>query len=405
MTTLPASVSPTVGRPLTLPELVARRLWPDPPRLTSPVWIQAVSVGEVEVAATFASALAGLTPTPILVTSTTPAGVALAQRRFAARTTCPFPLDLPFAVQRFFERARPRLLVLVETELWPVVLLEARRRDVPVLLVNARLSERSERRYRALPSALRKPLDAISRVAARSTQDAERFVSIGVPRERVVTAGDIKFDRPAAAEPPFAPEARAMAAGRATLVAGSLADEEIEILLRARERVVTERELFVLLAPRRPDTFDDVAARLRARGLAVVRRARLGSAPARPDVLLLDTVGELAGAYRLGDLALLGGTFGTRGGHNILEPLRAGLPTLHGPSVWNVERAVEAASGAVFEVRDAESLASEILRILGDEGARARAGAVAAALFEKNAGAGHAAARSALDLLSARPPA
>lgn len=402
MTALSAPASPAAVQPLTLPGLVARRLWPDPPRLAAPVWVQAVSVGEVEVAATFAAALAELGPGPILVTSTTLAGVALAQRRFAAGTTCPFPLDLPFAVRRFFDRAGPRLLVLVETELWPVVLTEARRREVPVLLVNARLSERSERRYRALPSALRKPLKAITRVAARSPADAERFVSIGLPAERVTATGDLKFDRPAAPEPPFAAEMRALAAGRPTLVAGSLAEEEIEILLRARERVVSERELFVLLAPRRPETFDAVAALLVARGLRVARRSRLSASPARPDVLLLDSVGELGGVYRLGALALLGGTFGTRGGHNVLEPLRAALPTLHGPSVWNVKHVLEAAAGAVFEVRDAATLAVEILRVLGDEGACSRAADVAAKLFERNAGAARAAATAAVELLAAR---
>src|SRR5512141_1361626 len=190
--------------------LIFSRLFPSvgSPGNRGGVWIQGVSVGEVEVALTLAELLASLDPgMPLLLTSTTPAGVGLLSRRRPGIWR-PFPLDVPSSVRRFFDATGPRLLVLVETELWPGVLGEARRRAIPVLVVNARLSERSARRYRRIARLYGRSWDA------RTREDASRFEEIGVPSSRIAVGGDLKFDRALAPEPPFAERLRRLADGR-----------------------------------------------------------------------------------------------------------------------------------------------------------------------------------------------
>jgi 3-deoxy-D-manno-octulosonic-acid transferase len=384
--------------------LVVSRLFPSAlSREPGGVWIQGVSLGEVEVAITFAASLRRRRPAlPILVTSSTPAGVGLLSRRLAQAGAAwrAFPLDLPFAVRRFFDAERPRLLVLVETELWPAVLNEARRRAVPVLLANARLSERSSARLRRASALFGGPLAAVTRVLARTPADAERFLAIGIPQGRVTVSGDLKFDRPAPDAPAFLPGARALAAGRPVLVAGSTAAGEIPLVLETRRLLASAAPVFLVLAPRQPDDFE-VAARLCSEaGLRAVRRSLLGEAdPGPADLLLLDTVGELAGTYLLADAALLGGTFVPKGGHNVLEPLRAGAPVVVGPSIENIRDAVEAAGSAVFRASDAASAASALAPLLAGGPARERARESARALFAAHAGAADRAADAALELL------
>lgn len=400
--------SPTGTLPGSLSELVRARVWPEPVEGPVDLWVQAVSVGEVEVAATFVAALrARRSGLKLLITSTTPAGTALLGKRFRdgdETSLRPFPLDLPFSIGRLLDSARPGLLVLVETELWPVALTAARRRGVGVLVVNGRLSERSLARLSALPAFLRRPLSALTLVATRGEEDARRFVRLGVPGERVLAVGDLKLDREEAPEPPFAHAFRRLSAGRAVVVAGSVADEEVEPVLEA-SRLLRQDGLdhLLLLAPRRPESFDEIARRLAAGGVSAVRRSRPeadGTAP--PEVFLLDTVGELASAYRLGDAAFLGGTLAPKGGHNVLEPLRAGLPVLVGPSTANVREAVDAAGPAVREVADAAALHRELASLLRDPEARRLAREAAGALFARHGGAASRAADLALDLLDRR---
>ena len=391
-----------------LPGLLARRLVPPAGAGRADVWIQGVSVGEVEIARTLALALRALRPgLPLLVTSTTPAGVALLGKRFRdlepPPRLQPFPLDLAPSVGRLLSSARPRLLVLVETELWPVLLNAARRRKIPVLVASARLSERSARRLRAAGPLFRGPVSALSAVAARTDGDAARFAAIGVPEGRIRVAGDMKFDRPLPPEPVFADEVRALAAGRPVVVAGSIAEEELDLALSLPRRLAGPSGApLLLLAPRRTEAWDEAARRAASAGLRVRRRSRPGEeGPA--DVYLLDTIGELASAYRLGDAALLGGTFGRRGGHNVLEPLLAGLPVVVGPSIGNIRAAVEAAGEAVAAAPDGEGAVASLARFLADPSARARARAAADALFVLHRGATERTARLALELLDAAP--
>jgi 3-deoxy-D-manno-octulosonic-acid transferase len=280
-----------------------------------------------------------------------------------------------------------------------VLLRAARRRDLPVLVASARLSERSARRLRAAGPLFRRALEALSAVAARTPEDASRFASVGVPPERIHVLGDMKFDRALPPEPVFASEVRELAAGRPVLVAGSIAEEELDLALSLPRRLGEQGvPPFLLLAPRRPETWDEAAHRATAAGLRVVRRSTPG--PHGPaDVFLLDTIGELASAYRLGDAALLGGTFGRRGGHNVLEPLQAGLPVVLGPSVWNIGTSVEAAGEAAVRVEDVAGAAAALARLFGDPDVRRAARTAAGSLFERHRGATARTTRLALALL------
>ena len=372
--------------------LLRERLFPEPRPTRAEIWIQAVSVGEIEIAATLASALHDREPAlSLLVSSSTPAGVALLSRRFSPDSGVahrPFPLDLAFPVRRFFDAVSPRVFVLVETELWPRVLREARRRGVPVAVVNGRLSVRSLRRLRLFRPLFSPALEAVTRVSARTADDAARFVEAGLPPERVTVGGDLKLDRPAPPEPPFAGLLAKLADGRPVVVAGSIADGEIPVVLAARRALgAAGIDAFLLVAPRQPASFDDAFRRLSAAGLAVARRTAAPSGGERADVFLLDTIGELAPAYRSGGAALLGGTFVDKGGHNVLEPLRAGLPVVHGPSVWNIETTLDAVPGAVFAAKDGEDAGRLLASLLGDAEKRRRAAESAAAFFSGSAGA------------------
>ncbi len=387
----PANAPRAGGRVPLLP-LLRERLLPRRDPSPADVWIQAVSVGEIEIAVTLATALRERAPgIALLVSATTPAGMALLPTRFGPASGVslrPFPLDLGRSVRRFFDAIRPGLLVLVETELWPRTLAEAGRRHVPVVIVNGRLSEGSLRGLRLVGPLVGRALAAVTHVAARTPDDAARFVAAGIPASRVVVAGDLKLDRPLAPEPAFARRLRALAAGRGVVVAGSLADAEIPVLLAAyRSLRAAGGDAFLLAAPRQPTGFEEARRRLSEGGLAVVRRSDPEAENERADVFLLDTIGELASSYRVGDAALLGGTFVPKGGHNVLEPLRAGLPVVHGPSVRNIAATLEAARGAVFEAADGVGAGRRLAALLRDEGARRRAAEAAGALFTRHAGA------------------
>ncbi len=393
----------TAGRVRLLP-LLRERLFPRPERTPADVWIQAVSVGEVEVAATLSTELRRLDPTlSLLVSSTTPAGVALLPRRFGPSSGIavrPSPLDLGGPLRRFFDAVSPGLLVLVETELWPGMLREAGRRRVPVLVVNGRLSERSLRRMRLAAPFFRRALPVLSHVEARTPADAERFRALGIDPGRVTVGGDLKLDRPDAPEPEFGPRVTQLAAGRPVVVAGSVAAEEVDVVLAARRRLRTDGlDVLLLVAPRQPSSFEDVFRRLRADGLAVARRTDPAPVTERTDVFLLDSIGELASAYRAGSAALLGGTFVEKGGHNILEPLRAGLPVVVGPSVWSISGTLEMAGAAVVSARDGDEAGRRLAALLADPGARARCAEAAGALFSRNAGA---TTRAAIRILALR---
>jgi 3-deoxy-D-manno-octulosonic-acid transferase len=361
------------------------------------VWIHAVSVGEVGVAATLIRALPAATP--LVVTTVTPTGQAVAQRSLAARAQVAYlPFDLGFAVRRFLDAYTPSALVLVEGDLWPLLLERVKRRSVPVVVVNGRLSDRGFARLRRLRRWVRPILEPVDLYGVQTERDQERLLELGVPAERVRVTGNLKFESP---EPPalaaLEAEVRGLAGERAILVAGSTMPGEEGAVLDAfvrvgstRGRVGSTRALLVL-APRHPERCAEVEALLLARGIAALRRSRLsdGIGGAAPAVLLLDSMGELASLYRVATAVFIGGTLVPSGGHNPLEAARFAVPIAVGPSMRNFAEmaALYDARSAWRRVADADQLASAWTEWL-DRPERGRAlGERAAGILAENRGA------------------
>jgi 3-deoxy-D-manno-octulosonic-acid transferase len=356
------------------------------------LWIHAVSVGEVAVAATLARGLPEALR-PRLVTTVTPTGQQRALAAFGSERVAYLPFELGFAVRRFFSCFQPAALVLVEGDYWPLVLRAARRRGLPVAVVNGRMSERSFRRMRwlqrCLPAALETLLGGVDGFGVQTAGDRDRLLALGVPAARITVTGNLKYDTP---EPALAAELAALvearAAGRPILVAGSTMEGEEEAVAEALERLGTERALLVL-APRHPERWDGVERALRARGLRVARRSAKSPAGEAPDVLLLDTLGELAAVYRLARAAFIGGTLVDTGGHNPLEPAVFGVPVYVGPSMHHFQEMADAfdQAQAWFRVHDAETLAAAWRRALDGDAEAARRGERGRALIADNRGA------------------
>jgi len=368
------------------------------------LWLHAVSVGEVEIARRLVRELdaadAGL---PILVTATTATGLELARRTLGdAATVIPCPLDLPGAVGRVLDAARPRVLVVVETELWPEMLHQAGRRGIPAAVVNARLSDGSFRRYRRVRALLEPLLGPVSLVLARSPSDADRFAALGVRRAAIRVLGNIKYDlEPDPTPLPWADAVRAAAAGRPVVIAGSTMEgEEATVLDVAARLEGGGRPILLVLAPRHPERFDAVADLVRQRGLAMIRRSSGDPPGPGTSVFLLDTIGELARAYRSAAVAFIGGSLAPTGGHNPLEPAVWGVPVLSGPHVHNFVEVYDemTAAGAARLVADGGELGAALANWLDDPESAATAGAAGRAVVEANRGATALTAGAVLEL-------
>lgn len=356
-----------------------------------PLWIHAVSVGEVGVAATLVKALPP--DLPLVVTTVTPTGQARARTLFANRAEVAYlPFDLGFAVRRFFDRFSPRALVLVEGDYWPLVLSEARRRGLPVATINGRVGDRSFRRMERLRPLLGPLFAGVDRFGVQTAADRDRLARLGVPADRITVTGNLKYESP---EPERRPEVEAriarLAAGRPVLLAGSTMGGEEEQVLDAFQALGGGGRALLVLAPRHPERWDEVDALLRGREAAVVRRSRWDDAapPERPGVLLLDSLGELAGLYRIATGSFIGGTLVPTGGHNPLEPARFGVPVAVGPSMHNFREMAESfdRAGAWRRVADSRNLGEVWKEWLDDPVAAQAQGERALRLLEENRGA------------------
>ena len=354
------------------------------------IWLHAVSLGEVSAAAPLVRALRVRYPQhPMVLTTATPTGRARGRALFGDTVDVRFlPYDTPGAVARFLDRVRPRLGVIMETELWPNLFSECERRGVPLLLASARLSPKSVARYRRLGSLARGMFSATSLIAAQTREDAERFIAIGAPSAATRVVGNIKFDVE------IGPEAsgegrelrRSLGGARPAWIAGSTHAGEEEQMLAAHEEL--SADALLLLVPRHPDRFESVGALLNQRSVKFSRRSA-GIAPdAATRVVLVDTVGELAALYAAADAAFVGGSLVPIGGHNLLEPAAQGLPVLTGPSHANGEEIARLllAQGAALEVRDARELAAALSRLLADPEERRRMGDIGRRIVESNRG-------------------
>jgi 3-deoxy-D-manno-octulosonic-acid transferase len=357
------------------------------------VWVHAVSVGEVQAASALVAALrAQHRAMAITLTSATPTGRARARQALPADVDVRFaPYDLPQLVQRALARLQPRLLLIVETELWPNLLHECVRAGVPVLFASARVSARSARRYQRFPGLLRASLAGQVWVLAQTRADADRFVALGAAPERVEVAGNIKFDREldAGVRQRGAQLRAAYAPRRGLWAAGSVHPAEWPIVLEAHKAVCAQQPgTLLVLAPRHRERFDAAAAAVSAQQLSCARRST-GADGTQVQVLLLDTLGELVDFYAAADATFVGGSLIAVGGHNLLEPAALGVPVLAGPYQHNSPDVARLLSlkGGLRLVYGAAELAQAVTELLTDAAARGRQGEAALAVVRANRGA------------------
>jgi len=374
---------------------------PQTPIRSQTLWLHAVSVGEVGAAAPLVPLLKERHPDlHLLVTTVTETGNRVARLKIPeADAVLYFPLDFPPAVKRALDAVTPTVILLTETELWPNFLRECHRRRIPVLLINGRISQTSFKRYRLIRSFMGQVLQGVERFCMQSERSAERIIQLGAPPSRVEVVGNLKFD---ALAPPLPDGEKAalreelgLAEGVPVFVAGSTHRGEEEAVLQAFKRVrAAFPDLLLILVPRHPDRLPEVEALLKAHGIpsvrwTVLKSPRLPPPDPRPPVILVDTVGELARLYALGDVVFVGGSLQPVGGHNILEPAIYGRPILFGPSMEEFAEIAELflRRGAALQVKDAEELAARVLELLKDPGLASRLGQAASLTISSQRGA------------------
>ncbi|HSD61328.1 MAG TPA: lipid IV(A) 3-deoxy-D-manno-octulosonic acid transferase [Burkholderiales bacterium] len=362
-----------------------------PPAPSQPViWIHAVSLGETRAALPLVRRLMERHPDhAILLTHMAPTGRATAEELFGDRVLpCHLPYDYPFAVARFLDHFRPRLGIIMETELWPNLILACRRRGIPVFLVNARLSERSAAGYARVRPLARGILEALAGVSAQTEADAVRLRALGAPAVEV--SGSIKFDfAPPQAQLALGAELRArFGSGRTVFLAASTREGEEAIVLDALARVQVPG-LLAVLVPRHPRRFMEVAAELERRRIPFQRRSDEG--PVAPDtrVVFGDSMGEMFAYYEACDVAFVGGSLLPLGGQNLIEACAVGKPVLVGPHTFNFEEATRLAveAGAAQRVADGEELADQVTRLLQDPARRRAMGEAGLAFAARHRGA------------------
>lgn len=363
-----------------------------------PIWVHAVSVGEVQAAAALIVALRDRYPEiPVLVTTFTPTGAARARALFRGAAQVRYlPFDLLGSMRRFLDRARPRLAVIMETELWPNLYRQCRLRRIPLVIASARLSRRSINRYRRLGALFKETVAGAVVVAAQGEVDAERFRALGAAAERTHITGNLKFDltlptdieeRGSALREQYAPR-------RAIWVAGSThgGTEEEAVLAAQRHVGAAHSGALLVLAPRHSNRFGEVASWLERQGIAFTRRSQSSAADAggeAPGVLLLDTLGELLYFYAAADVAFVGGSLAPIGGHNLLEPAALGLPVLTGPNNSNAEDVARLLldCGAARIVHNGAELGAQVTELLSDQALRMEMGSRGRAAIDRNRGA------------------
>jgi len=352
-----------------------------------PLWVHAASVGEVLAAEPLIERLRQ-SDVPIIVSTTTVTGRETARARLGVAAVLLLPIDVRWIVGRVMRALRPRCLVIVETEIWPALIRAATREGVPCVMVSGRVSARAAQRYGLIRWLTRAVLSQLSACGMQTDADASRIIAMGAPAERVQVLGSLKFARGAESTGASAALA-ALVAERPLLVAASTHPGEEQLALDACAELWSEyRRLLLLIAPRRPERFDEVERLLAHRGVRYERRtslrARVGEAT---QVLLLDTIGELPNVLAAATAVFVGGTVAPVGGHNILEPAVCGKPVAFGPHTANVRAAAEALldSGAAVRVHDAGELAAEWRRLLAQPGLARERGAKGRALIAAHA--------------------
>jgi 3-deoxy-D-manno-octulosonic-acid transferase len=377
------------------------RRWPERFGFISPasaqpvIWVHAVSVGEVRSSAALIARLAELFPTRrILVTTMTPTGSEQVRDLFGDTVSHAYvPYDFPGCVRRFMTRVRPEFAVVAETEFWPNLFEACAARDIPLLLVNVRLSQASLQGYLWVPRTARAMLSNATLICAQTRSDAHRLKTLGVSDALIHVTGNLKFDAPI--PPEVLTQGRQLredwGKDRPVLIAGSTHKGEERKLLRAyRELQLRFPALLLVIVPRHPERFGSVTRLCRHAGFTTARRsATRGRLRGDVDILVGDTMGELQRLYSAADVAFVGGSLARRGGHNILEACAVGCPVLFGPHMFHFEEigAMALDHGAGRQVQDAATLADGVAAYLEDRAVREAASEAARRLVAVNRGA------------------
>ena len=362
------------------------------------LWIHAVSVGEVKAATPLVQRLLKeKTHLDIIITTMTPTGAQQVVDTFGSEVRHRFaPYDYPFAIRRFITRFSPRLLIIMETEIWPNMIRICHQRGIAVAMANVRLSARSARGYRFVLPLVRDGLNKVSLFAAQSEADRKHLLSLGIDASRTHRTGSMKFEirMPASVNEVAQAVRRDWSPNRPVIVAGSTHDGEESLLLRAFQSLCNEfPDLLLVIAPRHPERFDAVMRLASRSSLSVSRRTnQAGALDAAVQIQIADTMGELPVLYGAADIAVVGGSLipiRGIGGHNILEPCAVGVPVIFGPNMGNFLEISEITltAGAGFQVNDEVALIVQLRHLLNDAHLRSSVGERGRMMVDQNAGA------------------
>ncbi len=372
----------------------SQRLGTGYPQLERCIWVHAVSVGEVVAAVPLIRALLSRYPDrPLLVTTVTPTGAARVAATFGDAVHHAYiPFEMPQAIDNFFSSVKPELALVLETEIWPNLYRGCGVRDIPLVLVSARISPKSVQSYRRLLPLFRETLSHGIIIAAQTEADAERFLSLGAAPERTRITGNIKFDVKLPSD--LAERGRSVRAElfgeRPVWIAASTHEGEESTVLEAQQKLL-ERfpELLLILVPRHPQRFAAVRDIIDKQGMSIVARTEARPCEASTAVFLGDTMGELMLFYAMSDVAFVAGSLLPIGGHNLLEPAALGLPLISGPHVFNAQEIADMfiETGACRVTADAEQMADAVEELLSDRDKARTRGELGRQILERNRGA------------------
>jgi 3-deoxy-D-manno-octulosonic-acid transferase len=374
-----------------------RKRWGDrlgfcPYKLEKSIWVHAVSVGETLAAIPLIKALKKQYPNiPLIVTNMTPTGAARVKAAFGDQVLQAFvPYDVPDAVLRFLKRVNPVICVVIETELWPNLFAMCKQKNIPMVVTNARLSEKSATGYKKIISLTREMLNGVTKLSSQGKKDAERFIELGLAKEKVLVTGNLKFD---VELPPdlFSKSEilRQQLGDRLIWIAASTHPTEEEIVLESHRKILEKfPSSLLILVPRHPDRFNSIAELIKEKKFALARRS-LQENPSSAQVYLSDTMGELLLMYSVCDVAFVAGSFVPVGGHNMLEAAVLGKPILMGPQLFNfaeISQMLIAAEGMKI-VNNSDELAKAVLEFFNDKNYREKIGNNAKNVVAENRGA------------------
>ncbi len=378
-----------------------------PWQLENCIWVHAVSMGETIAAVPLIKSLQLQYPqSPVLVTNMTVTGSERVKAILGDTVYNAYiPYDVPDAIARFFQQIKPRILIVMETELWPNLFLACQQRHIPIVIANARLSEKSAKGYQVISSLTKKLLGMVTKILVQNETDAERFIALGALQEQVYVTGSLKFDLQLPIDMTEKSETLRKKLGEQRLIwiAASTHPGEDEIILAAHHAIRKKfSNALLILVPRHPERFDSVAALVRENNFIVARRSDNALCDNNTAVYLGDTMGEMMLMYSVCDVAFVAGSFATIGGHNVIEPAVLHKPVITGTHVFNFAEVTDlllAAKGMV-KVNHADELAETVSRFFSDPEYRQKTGENAWQVVEKNRGALHRQLESIVTILS-----